>query len=108
LDRGPAHGETFDGRELLGEVVVVEARIPPPGEGEDLGPEGLREPMGRPAPAVAVDQGGRPRPEPAHLPGRESQRFRRLGYGDLVPLEPGEHVKSPPFFLSQCHLSSSL
>jgi hypothetical protein len=78
LHRGSADGEALDRRELLGEVVAVEPRIPSSGQGDDLRAEGLRQPVRRRAAPIAVDQGHRPvppeaPPEAADLPGSEAQ-----------------------------------
>ena len=83
LDRGPAHREPLHGGELLGEVHVVESSVPPPGQGEDLGPEGLREPVTRGAAPIAVTERGRafaaePHPESPHLSRGHAQGFGRL------------------------------
>jgi len=54
-------------------VVVIEPRVAPLREGYDLGAESVREPPGRPVPAIAMREALRPvplecPPEPAHLP----------------------------------------
>ena len=73
----------------------------------------VREPLGRPAPAIPVREPGRPgplegSPEPAHVPGAHAEPFGRLRGGDLPPLEQAEDVQAAPFFWCQGHLSSSV
>jgi hypothetical protein len=112
LHRGAAHCEPLDGGELLGEVDIIEAGIPPAGQGDDLGPEGLREAMRRAPRPVAMEEGGwplpaEPHPEPPHLPGGQPQGFGGLAQGDPSPLQKREHVQLPFCVWGQSHLSSS-
>jgi hypothetical protein len=112
-DRGPTDGQALHHRELLGEVDIVEASIPPAGEGDDLGPEVHREPMGRVPLPIAMDEcswplPAQPHPQPPHLPGSHSQGFSGLAERDPLPFQEGEHVQPSSFFGCQNHLSSSM
>lgn len=76
-DRGATDRQALHRGELLGEVVVIEPRVPSLGEGNDLRAESVREPPGRPAPAIPMGEALRPSPlerppEPPHLARGES------------------------------------
>jgi hypothetical protein len=113
LHRGPAHRKSLPGGELLGEVHIIEPGVAPPGEGENLGGEGIREAAIRVPAPIAVDEGRGPRlpqphPEPPNLPGGQAQGFCRLPHRDPLPLQEGEHMHTSSFFWRQSHLSSSV
>ena len=87
-------------------MVVIEPRVPPLREGDDLGAERVREPLGRPAPAIPMGEPRRPGPlerppEPAHVAGGQPQPFGRLRGGDLPSLEPAEDMQAASFLWGQ-------
>jgi len=92
---------------------IVESSVPSPGEGDDLGSEGLREPMGRVPFPIAMDECGwplaaQPHPQPPYLPGGQPQGSGGLAQRDPLPFQEGEHVQPSSFFGCQDHLSSSV
>jgi hypothetical protein len=97
LHRGAADRQALHGRELLGEVHIVEARIPALRERHHLGLEGGRDPVARRPIPAPVGEPGRPvlpqhRPELPDLARGEPQRFGGLGGGEAPPLEQAEDV----------------
>lgn len=79
-------------------MLVVDLRVGRAGEGDDLVPDRLGDAPGRPAAAVAVDEGLGPtlavgRPQATDLADGQGQEIRSLDHEELTPFQGIEDQK---------------